>query len=216
MACSPYGVVYFRNADTRGNLPRATSDPDAEGGPPEEGRVGHPRLWECAAFEDRVLAYWAIKLRRDAKTPFWTLSRFNPRGTRAPCIDLPTDAGRHTARGHTQTPRAQALAAALSSPLSRPTTSTHPHHPGIKRKAPTAKEGNDKATKDKVQALRVGEIVHVPHSVFPREKKPRGGYWVGKVCATKEGGAADVGIHIKDEPIFTRPALEVAQWRVQK
>ena len=95
-------------------------------------------------------------------------------------------------------------------------TSTHLHHPGIKRKAPTAKEGNDKATKDKVQALRVGEIVHVPHSVFPREKKPRGGYWVGKVCATKEGGAADVGIHIKDEPIFTRPALEVAQWRVQK
>ena len=95
-------------------------------------------------------------------------------------------------------------------------TSTHPHHPGIKRKAPTAKEGNDKATKDKVKALRVGEIVHVPHSVFPREKKPRGGYWVGKVCATKEGGATDVGIHIKDEPIFTRPALEVVQWRVQK
>ena len=65
-----YAVTYLRNADTRGNDPSATSDPDAEGGPPKEGRVGLPRLCKCgAAFENEVLGFHPINLKRDATTP---------------------------------------------------------------------------------------------------------------------------------------------------
>ena len=63
-----YAVFYFRNADTRENDPSAILDVDADAdvGPPEEGRVGHPRLWECAAFEDRGPGKLPTKFQGDA------------------------------------------------------------------------------------------------------------------------------------------------------
>ena len=60
--------------------------------------------------------------------------------------------------------------------------------------------------------VAIGDVVHVPHSAFPDESEPEMGYWVGKTVRTTLGGAADIGIKIVGEPIFTRPISEVAIW----
>ena len=60
--------------------------------------------------------------------------------------------------------------------------------------------------------VKVGKIVHVPHSAFPGEAAPENGYWLGKTCKTKKGGTKDIGIRIEGEEIFTRPMEEVAGW----
>ena len=60
--------------------------------------------------------------------------------------------------------------------------------------------------------LKIGKVVHIPHSVFPDEPVPPEGYWVGKLCKTNKGGMGDIGIHIEGEEIFTRPRLEVTGW----
>ena len=71
--------------------------------------------------------------------------------------------------------------------------------------------GEQKAVESSV---KVGKIVHVPNSAFPGEAAPENGYWLGKTCKTKKGGAKDIGIHIEGEDIFTRPIAEVAGWLV--
>ena len=63
-----------------------------------------------------------------------------------------------------------------------------------------------------LDTLKVGRVVHIPHSVFPDEDAPPNGFWIGKICKTLKGGMGDVGIHIEGEEIFTRPRLEVIKW----
>jgi hypothetical protein len=63
-----------------------------------------------------------------------------------------------------------------------------------------------------LDSVKVGQLVHIPHSVFPDEDAPPRGYWMGKICKTKKGGTGDVGIHIEGEEIFTRSRLEVVKW----
>ena len=62
--------------------------------------------------------------------------------------------------------------------------------------------------------MEIGVAVHVPYSAFPDEAEPTDGYWMGKTVLTKKGGTGGVGIKIIGEPVFTRPAAEVASWVV--
>ena len=63
-------------------------------------------------------------------------------------------------------------------------------------------------------SVKVGVVVHIPHSVFPEEERPQLGYWVGKTVKTNLGGMSDIGIKVVGDPIFTRPMCEVADWVV--
>ena len=65
---------------------------------------------------------------------------------------------------------------------------------------------------EKLDKLVINHVVHVPHSAFPNEPMPEGGFWVGKLCRTAAGGNGDIGIHIKGEEIFTRSRVEVVSW----
>ena len=62
--------------------------------------------------------------------------------------------------------------------------------------------------------------VRVPAAVFPdfapalRSTDFPAGFWMAKTVKTNKGGAADVGIKIQDEPVFTRPISEVLEWVV--
>ncbi|KAL1528593.1 hypothetical protein AB1Y20_009933 [Prymnesium parvum] len=62
--------------------------------------------------------------------------------------------------------------------------------------------------------IPMGVTIHIPHSIFPDEPKPKNGYWVGKTVLTTKGGRLDVGIKIRGEAIFTRPISEVKAWVV--
>jgi hypothetical protein len=66
----------------------------------------------------------------------------------------------------------------------------------------------------KVAHVKLGRIVHVPHSAFPDEDEPENGFWPGKTVRTNAGGPLDVGILIDGEEVFTRPMTEVALWVV--
>jgi hypothetical protein len=63
--------------------------------------------------------------------------------------------------------------------------------------------GEDEPLPSKV---KMGVVVHIPHSVFPEEKRPELGYWVGKTVYTSAaGGRLDVGILAQGEKeVFTR------------
>lgn len=63
--------------------------------------------------------------------------------------------------------------------------------------------------------VKIGKVVHVPHSVFPEEPAPPEGYWVGKTVSTSLGGTGDIGIQIPGDDLFTRPRAEVADWLVE-
>ena len=63
--------------------------------------------------------------------------------------------------------------------------------------------------------VKLGVVVHIPHSVFPEETRPELGYWVGKTVFTNKGGALDVGILAQGEDeVFTRSLAEVVKWIV--
>jgi hypothetical protein len=63
--------------------------------------------------------------------------------------------------------------------------------------------------------VKLGVVVHIPHSVFPEEARPELGYWVGKTVYTSKGGRLDVGILAQgEEEVFTRPLAEVVKWIV--
>ena len=64
--------------------------------------------------------------------------------------------------------------------------------------------------------VKIGKTVHIPHTVFPDEPEPEGGFWIGQTVATRLGGLGDIGIQVPgDDEIFTRPRAEVAQWIVE-
>ena len=63
--------------------------------------------------------------------------------------------------------------------------------------------------------VKIGKVVHVPHSVFPQWPAPPEGYWVGKTVSTSLGGSGDIGIQIPGDDLFTRPRSEVADWLVE-
>ena len=63
-----------------------------------------------------------------------------------------------------------------------------------------------------IEKCKIGKSVKIPHSAFPEEDEPNGGFWMGKIVKTAQGGTGDVGIHIEGEPIFTRP-LPAHAWR---
>ena len=63
--------------------------------------------------------------------------------------------------------------------------------------------------------LKYGQLVHIPHAIFPEEPSPPCGYWEGKLCRTSVGGLSDIGIRVEGEPIFTRPKFEVVNWLVE-
>ena len=65
-----------------------------------------------------------------------------------------------------------------------------------------------------ITKVKIGKVVHIPASVFPKDKPPKEGFWTGKIVNTKKRGEDDAGIRIADEDIFTRPKLEVAGWLV--
>ena len=44
-----------------------------------------------------------------------------------------------------------------------------------------------------IDKCKIGKSVAIPHSVFPEEDEPAGGYWKGKIVKTLLGGTADVG-----------------------
>ena len=104
--------------------------------------------------------------------------------------------------------------------------SANPKKPGgNKRKTPEesshAEETGNKGAETKggdaevdITKVKIGKVVHIPASVFPKDKPPKEGFWTGKVVYTKNGGENDAGIRIADEDIFTRPKLEVAGWLV--
>ena len=79
-----------------------------------------------------------------------------------------------------------------------------------------AKRNANKAANERVLDLldlvKVGMVVHIPASTFPDEEPPAVGYWVGKTVSTRAGGAADIGIKVDGEPLFTRPRSEVVDW----
>lgn len=63
-----------------------------------------------------------------------------------------------------------------------------------------------------LDVLKIGTIVHVPQSAFPNDPAPPAGYWIGKLCRTKQGGTSDMGVHIPGEPIFTQPMATLVAW----
>ena len=67
---------------------------------------------------------------------------------------------------------------------------------------------------DLLDQVKVGMVVHIPAITFPNEEAPADGYWVGKTVNTKAGGAADIGIKVGGEPVFTRSRAEVQHWLV--
>ena len=80
-----------------------------------------------------------------------------------------------------------------------------------KRKANMAENDAIMALFDKV---RIGMTVHIPHSVFPDEPAPEGGFWIGQTVKTNLGGTGDIGVSVPGDDIFTRPRSEVAHWVV--
>ena len=65
-----------------------------------------------------------------------------------------------------------------------------------------------------IEKCKIGAAVAIPHSVFPDEPEPDGGFWQGKLVRTSQGGTTDVGIQIDGEPIFTHPLAEAVEWLV--
>ena len=55
----------------------------------------------------------------------------------------------------------------------------------------TADSSDDDDSTPFVQ-VKLGEIVHIPHTTFPDEDMPAGGFWIGKTVKTKHGGAHDI------------------------
>lgn len=67
----------------------------------------------------------------------------------------------------------------------------------------------------KTPEVKIGKVVHIPHSAFPEYACPQGGYWKGKTVRTKHGGEDDVGVRVDGEAdIFTQPKEVVATWLV--
>ena len=67
-----------------------------------------------------------------------------------------------------------------------------------------------------LQVCKIGKTVHIPYEAFKDDgyQPPTGGYWVGKLVNTRQGGTGDVGISVEGEPLFTRSLKEVAKWVV--
>ena len=78
----------------------------------------------------------------------------------------------------------------------------------------TAAPAAPAAAAKRPKVVKLGRIVHVPHSAFPDEDEPENGFWEGKTVRTKAGGPLDVGILIEGEEVFTWPMVEVATWVV--
>ena len=64
--------------------------------------------------------------------------------------------------------------------------------------------------------VRVGMTIAIPHTIFPDEPEPEGGFWMGKTVRTLLGGTGDIGISIEGEEVFTRPRAEVLDWIVNQ
>ena len=77
------------------------------------------------------------------------------------------------------------------------------------------KKAANEAVLELMEIVKVGMVVHIPATIFPEEEAPADGYWVGKTVSTRAGGAADIGIRVGSEPVFTRPRSEVLHWIVR-
>ena len=64
------------------------------------------------------------------------------------------------------------------------------------------------------QVVKAKMDVRVPADAFPDDQPPAEGYWTGKTCNTKKGGAGDIGIKIPGEDIFTVPKEKAASWMI--